>query len=205
MHSQMPMISQSPLGGDRGHVAPIVHLPLHRAPKPLTRIDRAAILDFFLPRLPRDARVLHVGCGDNWFKRGAAARGWSSVTGLDLRPPADVVGDVRNALDLGFEPWSFDAVVAADLVEHGDFSKPLHDLLKPTGLLLLTTPVPRMDGVCRALETLGIVERRASPHTHLVDVRRFPRFHVVERRIRFGISQWAILRPGRVIDLTGPC
>lgn len=198
---QTQMLSAQRRAGTE-QVAQIVPLPTRRPPRRLTRVGRNAKLDFFLPRLPRDARILHVGCGDNWFKRGAADRGWKHVVGLDLHPPADIVGDVRRARHLGLEPWSFDAIVATDLVEHGDFSKPLHDLIKPNGLLLLTTPLPRMDGMCRALEATGILERRTSPHSHLVDVRRYPRFHVVERRIRFGVSQWAILRPARTIDLT---
>lgn len=162
---------------------------------PLSGVARRGKIRFFLSRLPKDAKVLDVGCGDGWFERAAADRGWTNVMGVDLVPPADFVGDILEWRDLGLEPHSFDAVVAFEVVEHGDFSKAFHDLLKPGGKLIITTPVPRFDPLCRLLEAMRLLQRRTSPHTHLVDLRRFPRFEVVELRIKAGISQWAILRP----------
>jgi len=162
---------------------------------PLSWYARRGKVDFFLGRMPKDGIILDVGCADNWFKRAAADRGWSNVVGLDLEPSADIVGDLRSWRGLGLRPHSIDAIVAFEVVEHGDFSEPLHDLLKPDGQLIITTPVPRMDPVCRLLEAFRLLQRRTSPHTHLVDVRRFPRFSVVERHVRAGVSQWAILRP----------
>jgi len=170
---------------------------------PLSGVARRAKLEYFLPKLPRNARILDIGCADNWFKREAAERGWANVFGLDLHPPADIVGDMRDWRSLGIAPHSFDAVVAFEVVEHGDFSEPMHDLLKPDGLLFLTTPVPRMDPVCRVLEALRLLQQRSSPHSHLIDLRCFPRFDLVERRIKAGVSQWGILRPnGSILDLT---
>jgi hypothetical protein len=29
----------------------------------------------------------------------------------------------------------------------------------------------------------------------LIDLRRFPRFEIVDRRVKAGLSQWGILRP----------
>jgi cyclopropane fatty-acyl-phospholipid synthase-like methyltransferase len=169
---------------------------------PLSGVARRAKLDFFLPMLPHDARILDLGCADNWFKRSAAERGWTNVVGLDLEPPADIVGDVRDWRSLGLEPHSFDAIVAFEVVEHGDFSEQLYDLLKLDGLLFLTTPVPRMDPVCRLLEALRLLQQRSSPHSHLIDLRQFPRFEIQERRIKAGVSQWGVLRPAfSVIDL----
>jgi 2-polyprenyl-3-methyl-5-hydroxy-6-metoxy-1,4-benzoquinol methylase len=145
--------------------------------------------------LPRSASILDVGCADNWFKKSAAVRGFTNVTGIDLAPPADIVGDILEWRGLGLEPQSFDAIVAFELVEHGDFSQPLHDLLKPDGLLMVTTPVPKRDPVCRVFEALHLLQRRTSPHTHLIDLRTFPRFTVMDWRVKAFISQWAILRP----------
>lgn len=162
---------------------------------PLSGVARRAKLDYFLPKLPKDSRILDVGCGDSWFKKGASERGWTNVIGLDLEPPADIVGDVRDWRDLGLSAGSFDAIVAFEVVEHGDFSSALLALLKSDGLLILTTPVPRMDPVCRVLEAMRLLQQRSSPHTHLIDLRKFPKFDIVERRIKAGVSQWGVLRP----------
>jgi len=170
-------------------------VPPARRLGPLSNVARRAKVKFFLQYLSPDALVLDVGCGDNWFKRAAATRGFTGVTGLDLYPPADIIGDIRSWQSLGLLPHSFDAIVAFEVVEHGDYSESFRELLKPNGKLFLTTPLPAMDGVCRMLESLRLLQRRTSPHTHLIDLRHFPRFDVVERHVKSGVSQWAILRP----------
>jgi len=162
---------------------------------PLSGLARRGKLKYFLPQIGRQARILDVGCSDNWFKHEASDRGWSNVVGIDLQPPADVVGDVFEWRALGLEPHSFDALVAFEVIEHGDFSGVMWDLLKPDGLLFATTPIPRMDPACRVLEHLRLLQRRTSPHTHLTDLRALACFDVVDRRIRAGVSQWAVLRP----------
>ena len=168
--------------------------PLRRM-GPLSNIARRGKVRYFLPKLPPDARILDIGCGDGWLARAAGTRGYPNVIGIDLYPPADIVGDVRNWRVLGLEPHSFDAIVAFEVVEHGDFSDVMHELLKPDGLLMLTTPIPFMDPACRLLESLRLLQRRTSPHTHLIDLRKFPRFAVSERQTRAGVSQWAVLKP----------
>jgi SAM-dependent methyltransferase len=162
---------------------------------PLSNVARRGKLRFFLSRLPKDARILDVGCADNWFKQAAAAEGFADVTGIDLDPPADIVGDIGNWQALGLAPHSFDAIIAFEVIEHGDFSQPFHDLLKPDGVLFATTPVPRFDPVCRLFEALHLLQQRGSPHSHLTDLRELPQFEIVERRIKAVISQWAVLRP----------
>ena len=162
---------------------------------PLSNVARRGKLKFFLPLVPKDARILDVGCADNWFRQEAEDRGWTNITGVDLTPPADIVGDIFKWRELGMEAHSFDAIVAFEVIEHGDFAPVFHDLLKPGGLLLMTTPVPRLDPVCQLLEHLRLLQQRSSPHTHLTDLRRLPSFDVVERRIKAGVSQWGVLRP----------
>jgi 2-polyprenyl-3-methyl-5-hydroxy-6-metoxy-1,4-benzoquinol methylase len=176
---------------DVGPAAP----PLRPRSGPLSWLARQRKYAYFLPWVPKDARILDLGCAGNWFKQGAAQRGWTGVTGLDLAPPADIVGNVFDWRELGIEPHSFDAVTAFEVLEHGDFSAVIHDLLKPSGYLFATTPVPRMDGVCHALERVGALQQRTSPHTHLTDLRELPRFDVVDRKIKALISQWSVLRP----------
>jgi SAM-dependent methyltransferase len=162
---------------------------------PLSHLARRGKLDYFMPKLPKDARILDLGCADNWFKRSVGERGWKNVVGVDLFPPADFVGDVRKWQNLGLDPHSFDAVIAFEVLEHGDFADAIWDLLKPDGLLFATTPIPRMDPVCRVLEAFHLLQRRSSPHSNLLDLRNLRRFEVCERRIKALVSQWAVLSP----------
>jgi 2-polyprenyl-3-methyl-5-hydroxy-6-metoxy-1,4-benzoquinol methylase len=162
---------------------------------PLSWYARRRKVEFFEARLPRTGIILDVGCSDNWFKGALRERGFDNVVGLDLEPPADIVGDVKRWEQLGLEPHSIDAIVAFEVLEHDDFSQTFHDLLKPDGILVVTTPLPWMDPICKVFEAFRLLQRRTSPHTHLTDLRELPKFTVVERRVRAFISQWGILRP----------
>lgn len=162
---------------------------------PLSWVARRGKVRFFMRWLAADARILDMGCGDGWFQEGCAALGRENVTGIDLYPPADIVGDVHDWAALGLEPHSFDAIVAFEVVEHDDFWEVFHELLKPDGVLIVTTPVPVVDPLLRVLEALRMLQRRSSPHDHLTDVRGVPHFTVAERRIKAFVSQWAVLRP----------
>jgi 2-polyprenyl-3-methyl-5-hydroxy-6-metoxy-1,4-benzoquinol methylase len=53
---------------------------------PLSWLARRGKLNYFLPKVPRDARILDVGCADNWLKRASAQRGWTGVVGIDFAP-----------------------------------------------------------------------------------------------------------------------
>jgi cyclopropane fatty-acyl-phospholipid synthase-like methyltransferase len=169
-------------------------VPSAPAAPPLSRIARERKLRYFFDRIAPGAAILEVGCADGWVGRWAAEHG-HHVTGLDLHPPADIVGDVRDWAALGLAPHSFDVIIAFEVIEHGDFTAALRDLLKPDGRLMVTTPVPRMDWACRLGEAVGLLQRRTSPHTHLVDVRDVPGFTVVDRRVVGLIAQWGVLRP----------
>ena len=96
----------------------------------ISEIAREKKLQFFFGQIRRDAKVLDVGCADGWAEKWARGRGWTDITGLDLMPPADVVGDIREWKNLGLEAHSFDAILAFEVLEHGDFTAPLHDLLR---------------------------------------------------------------------------
>ena len=161
----------------------------------ISEIAREKKLQFFFGQMRRDAKILDVGCADGWAEKWARERGWTDITGLDLMPPADVVGDIREWKNLGLEAHSFDAILAFEVLEHGDFAAPLHDLLRPDGRLMATTPVPHMDWLCQAGEAAGLLQRRTSPHTHLIDLRQLPRFKAVEHQVKGLVSQWGVLRP----------
>ena len=68
------------------------------------------------------------------------------------------------------------------------------ELLKPGGLLLLTSPVPHMDWAMKVLEAVGLNQRRTSPHDHLVYFENLPGFEPVSLQRKAGLSQWGILR-----------
>jgi len=172
----------------------------------LSRYARDKKLAFFFSGIPKDAAILDVGCADGWVTGWARERGWTRVTGIDLRPPADIVGDVTRWRELGMTAHSFDVIAAFEVVEHGDLAAALRDLLKPDGLLFATTPVPRLDWACKALEAVGVLQRRTGAHTHLVDLRSYPGFRPVDRRVKGLISQWAILAPraaAPAVDMAG--
>jgi 2-polyprenyl-3-methyl-5-hydroxy-6-metoxy-1,4-benzoquinol methylase len=166
-----------------------------RHPGWLSRYARKKKLEFFFQYVRKDAAILDVGCADGWLKEWARVRGWWNVTGVDLVPPADVVGDISKWRQLGLPDHSFDVIVAFEVVEHGDLAEALCALLKPDGQLMVTTPVPSLDWACKVMEGMGLLQRRTGEHTHLVDLRNYPRFRVVERRTKGLVAQWAILAP----------
>ncbi len=144
--------------------------------------------------IAKDVRLLEVGSGDGWFVRSLRENGWQNAVGLDIVPPADIVGDIRNWRGLGLKPESFDVIAAFEVVEHVDCFREMYDLLRPGGMLLLTTPVPHWDWLCKILEAVGINQKRTSPHDHLVYFRDIPLFEPVDGRIRFLIGQWGTFR-----------
>lgn len=158
----------------------------------LSRIARRKKTAYFLDPLPKAARVLEVGAGGGWVGDYLRANGWPNYVGLDVVPPADVVGDVREWQQLGLAAGSFDAVVAFEVVEHVDCFAACRDLLRPGGRMLITTPLPHRDWVMKALERAGLNQRRTSPHDHLVYLDRVPGF--ADRRVRVvgGLSQWGV-------------
>ena len=160
----------------------------------LSRVAQRRKLDHFFSDVPRDARILEIGAGDGWLGAALRTRGFTRYTGLDLRPPADVVGDVNDWEAAGLRPESFDVVVAFEVVEHVDCFRACHELLAPGGALFVTTPVPSRDWIMRLLEAVGLNQRRTSPHDRLIDLRTAPWFAQREIRIVGGLSQWAVLR-----------
>ncbi len=151
-------------------------------------------IEYFLDPLPRDARILEIGCGSRWVGDHLRGNGWTGYVGVDLAPPADLVGDIRDWRGLGLAPASQDVIVAFEVIEHVDLTQEAFDLLKPGGLLLLTSPVPHMDWVMKLLEGVGLNQRRTSPHSNLTYFDRIARFEPVSIRRKAGLSQWGILR-----------
>ena len=66
----------------------------------------------------------------------------------------------------------------------------MHDLLRPGGMLYVTTPVPHMDWACQILERLGLNQTRSSKHTHLIYMKDVPKFKLERQQIKAFMSQW---------------
>jgi predicted SAM-dependent methyltransferase len=164
----------------------------------LTEYARRERIERLLAGIPAGARILEIGCGERWVGEYLRNSGHHDYRGLDLQPPADIVGSIRDWRQLGLQAASFDTILAFEVLEHVPCYQECFDLLRPGGTLRLTTPVPHWDWACRILEAVGINQRRTSPHEHLIYVEDMPLFDVVENYRFMVIGQWAILRkPGR--------
>ena len=151
-------------------------------------------LKFFSPPFGPDLRVLEIGCGSGWVRPAVAGMGVTDYTGIDLFPPADIVGDVNKWQELGLASGSFDLIVAFEVVEHVDCFQACYDLLANKGKLLITTPVPERDWILKITEGLGLNQKRTSPHDHLVHLDQVPLFEKKDIEIVWGLGQWAIFQ-----------
>ncbi len=172
----------------------------------LSDLARRKKLEYFLGQVPKDAHILEIGCADGWVGEYAVRNGWTDFTGVDVLDPGRplghefVHGDINRWRDLGLAPHSFDAIIAFEVIEHGDFYAAIQALLRPGGLLLVTTPVPRMDWACQVLEAVGLNQRRSSPHTHLIRLRDLPAgLRPVRIQVKAGLSQWGVFRNSGVL------
>jgi SAM-dependent methyltransferase len=160
----------------------------------LSSVARAKKCRYFLDRIPKASRILEIGCGSKWVGDYLKGNGWKHYTGMDLFPPADVVGDIKLWRKLGLTPESFDVIVAFEVVEHVDCFQECFDLLKPGGEFMATSPVPEADWIMKVLEGVGLNQKRTSPHDHLIHFPRVPHFHLREYRKVGGLAQWGIFQ-----------
>ena len=114
----------------------------------LSVIQRAALARFDAVGLPRGASVLDAPCGDGSLALALSDAGYDT-SGADVDPSAAArLGDAFRVVNLdGPLPWpdrTFDAVVSTEGIEHLEnrfaFLRELGRVLKPGGLLILTTP-----------------------------------------------------------------
>lgn len=157
----------------------------------LSDYARRKKIKYFLSDLRSNARVLEIGSGSRWVETYLRSAGVNDYVGVDLLPPADIVGDIRDWKQLGLQADSFDIVIAFEVVEHVDCFAECYELLKPGGVLLITTPVPETDWFLKLLEAIGLNQQRTSPHSNLVDLRKVPAFEKKEIKTIGFLSQWA--------------
>ena len=158
----------------------------------LSRYARKRKIEYFLNRIPRQARILEIGGGAGWVGDYLRANGWKHYRGIDIVPPADIVGDIKNWKQLGLKEKSFDVIIAFEVVEHVDCFEECFDLLKPGGMLMLTSPLPHMDWVMKLLELIGLNQKRTSPHNNLLYFKDVKYFQNKNIKIVGFLSQWAI-------------
>lgn len=159
----------------------------------LSQYARRKKIRYFLDGIPKQARILEIGSGSGWVGDHLRQHGWNHYIGIDLVPPADIVGNIHQWRALGLNPASFDVIIAFEVVEHIDCFEDCYDLLKPGGVLLLTTPLPHRDWILRILEALGLNQKRTTPHDHLIDLRIAPCFERKDVKVVAGLTQWATL------------
>jgi 2-polyprenyl-3-methyl-5-hydroxy-6-metoxy-1,4-benzoquinol methylase len=158
----------------------------------ITQYARAKKLQYFFSDVPKDASILEIGCADGWVGEYLKANGWQHYRGMDLFPPADIVGDILKWQQLGIAPASYDVIVAFEVVEHVDCFAACYNILKPGGRMMMTTPVPHWDWLLKIMESCGLNQRRTSPHNQLTYLRQVSQFPQREVKIVGGLSQWAI-------------
>lgn len=112
-------------------------------------------------------RMLDAGCGYGPFSEAAVRRG-AVVVSLDIgeRLVARTIaragsrGLVADVCQLAVRDESFDVVVSSEMIEHTEAPeravKELARVLRPDGLLVLTTPNRVWQGVVRAASRLGL-------------------------------------------------
>lgn len=122
-------------------------------------IEKAWVLRH-LSGLETGSKILDVGCAESLLSLELASNGFL-VTGVDVRPYPLTHPNLRfvqsDVMTAPLEPGSFDGVILLSTIEHiglgwygdqvGDHQSAvmahIHELLKPGGQLLLTTPFGR--------------------------------------------------------------
>ncbi|RLJ01850.1 MAG: hypothetical protein DRP11_03810 [Candidatus Aenigmatarchaeota archaeon] len=110
------------------------------------------LLEEIVRRLPKNSRILDLGCGSGVFIEKLKEKGFKNIIGLDINLEHlkySLTIDKNNTLVLGKGeelPFrrKFDAVICAEVIEHTKepfkMLKEMRRILKPGGLLFITTP-----------------------------------------------------------------
>ena len=146
-------------------------------------------LKFFIPFLKPQYRIIDLGCGSMWLTNYLKKLGYDCI-GFDESPPADIVGNVKT---YNFKEGFFDAVFALEIVEHIDCTEEIKKMLKPGGMLMVSTPVPYMDRFLKIGEHLSLFQKRTSPHSNLIYLDEIP-LKLVKKKNLFAIVQCGVFQ-----------
>jgi 2-polyprenyl-3-methyl-5-hydroxy-6-metoxy-1,4-benzoquinol methylase len=149
-------------------------------------------IKYFIDKIPKNKAILEIGSGSGWVGDYFKNNGWKNYTGIDINPPADIVGNILNWKTLGLKNETFDVIIAFEVVEHVDCFKECKELLREGGMLFITTPVPHMDWLLRIFEFLGLNQKRTSPHNNLVYLKNVSCFKNKKVKVIASLSQWGI-------------
>jgi 2-polyprenyl-3-methyl-5-hydroxy-6-metoxy-1,4-benzoquinol methylase len=149
-------------------------------------------IEYFLQPIPKDAKILEIGSGSGWVGSYLKDNGWTNYHGMDIVPPADVVGDITDWKNLDIEASSFDVIVAFEVVEHVDIYPACEALLKKDGKLLVTTPLPHTDWIMQLLELVKLNQTRTSEHCNLHYLKPVNGLIIHSKKNIAGLSQWGI-------------
>ncbi len=146
-------------------------------------------LFLLLRYLKKSYKILDLGCGTMWLTKFLRKNGYNCL-GFADQPPADIIGDIKKH---PFKKKEFDVVIALETIEHVDCFKEIHEILKSTGLLILSTPVPHLDWLCLVAEKLNLFQHRTSDHSHLFYLREVP-FKPTLELVLFGLNQFGVYK-----------
>ena len=142
------------------------------------RITKAA------PHIPRDARVLDVGCADGALfaqlgERIAGGVGIDPALGTVMTRPGVRYVHGTFPEDLGGDEL-FDAITMLAVFEHladgaqADVISACGRLVRPGGVLVMTVPEPRVDQLVHLLARFGLVAGMALHQHHGFEAARTP-------------------------------
>jgi len=149
-------------------------------------------IEYFLKQIPKNSCILEIGSGSGWVSDYFAKNGYTNYKGIDIVPPADIVGDIRKWKDIGIKEESFDVIIAFEVLEHVNCIKECWALIKPDGMLMVTTPVPHMDWLLVFFEFLGLNQKRTSPHNNLIYLKDVDFFRLKKNKNIMFLAQWGI-------------
>jgi len=158
----------------------------------LSDYARRRKIKYFLCDIPKTAKILDIGCGEGWVIEYLRKNGRNNCIGVDIIPPADIIGNINNWKELGLKDNTFDYIIAFEVIEHVDCINACYSLLKNNGKLLITTPLPNMDWLLKILEFLKLNQKRNSPHNNLVYLNTIERFQSNKIKLKAMLSQWAV-------------
>lgn len=141
--------------------------------------------------------VLDAGCGNmNILKK--LKRKVKSIIGVDLKAPCNVMSNLNK---LGFKDNTFDAITCFEVVEHCNCWDELFRVLKPGGILIVSTPAPNTDWIRRILLKTNLLENQDfEHHDHIVDLRKLNYKPCLYKKMFLNTSQFGIFKKVKRID-----